>query len=510
MLGIHSFLMLASYTKTMKTRTFIHGFAGKKILKKFPYNILVCTLIVLLLLLTNAAFAQPTTATYWLQGRNADDAPLTTYQARRERVLAALTGKSFLVMFAAQARNRQNDVQYEYRQNSDMFYCSGFGEAGSSLILAPSGITLPDSLDSSRAKHTAILFVDEATPREELWTGAITGSKRAQKLYGIKTLGNEHLRGVLDVMLAKHDTAFITGLPTPLVIEPLTGDTLDLEETLPERCAKKFPNITIRSHHRLLGELRKIKDAAEIELLRKTVTITIAGHRETIESVRPNQYEYEAEAVMESAFKRRGAEDVGYPSIVGAGANSCVLHYTTSRRQMRSGELLLMDCGAEYHNYTADITRTVPVNGKFTPEQREIYNLVYAAQEAAIKEYRKNNDWRKPHSRAVEIVRAGLLKLGVITNPDDYKLYFPHGSVHYIGLDVHDAGSYGLFQPNMVLTCEPGIYIPENSPCDKKWWNIGVRIEDDVLITDGEPEVLSAALPRTAEGIERLMKGRKK
>jgi Xaa-Pro aminopeptidase len=422
-------------------------------------------------------------------------------------VLAALSGKSFLVIFAADGRNRQNDVQYEYRQNSDLFYLSGFGESRSALILAPAGILLPDSLDSLRVRHTAILFVQEPTPQEELWTGAITGSKRAQTIHGIKTFSSEHLRGVLDAMLAKHDTAFITGLPTPRVVEPLMSDTLDVEQTLPERCAKQFPNLVVRSHKRLLGELRKIKDAAEIELLRKAVSITIAGHRATIESVRPLQYEYQAEAVMEAAFKRRGAEDIGYASIVGAGANACVLHYITNRRQMHSGELLLMDCGAEYHNYTADITRTVPVNGKFTPEQRDIYNLVYAAQEAAIKEYRKNVDWRKPHSRAVEIIRAGLLKLGVITIPDDYKLYFPHGSVHYIGLDVHDAGAYSLFQPNMVLTCEPGIYIPENSPCDKKWWNIGVRIEDDVLITDGEPVILSDALPRTAEGIERMMKG---
>jgi Xaa-Pro aminopeptidase len=497
---------LASYTKTMKTRTLNHGFAEKI----FFHSVFVCTITVLLLLFANTGFAQPTTATYWLQGRNGDDAPLTTYQARRERVLAALSGKSFLVMFAAHERNRQNDVQYEYRQNSDMFYCSGFCESESALILAPAGIVLPDSLDSSHTRHTALLFVKEAAPRKELWTGAITGSKRAQMLYGIKTLGNQQLRGVLDKMLVKHDTAFITGLPTPRVIEPLVGDTLDLEETFPERYAKKNPNLIVRSHKRLLGELRKIKDPFEIELLRKAVNITVAGHREAIESVRLNQFEYETEAVMEAAFKRRGAEDVGYASIVGAGANSCVLHYTTSRRQMRSGELLLMDCGAEYHNYTADITRTVPVNGKFTPEQREIYNLVYAAQKAALKEYRKNTDWRKPHSRAVETVRAGLLKLGIITSPDDYKLYFPHGSVHYIGLDVHDAGAYSLFQPNMVLTCEPGIYIPENSPCDKKWWNIGVRIEDDVLITDGEPEVLSDALPRTAEEIERMMKARKK
>lgn len=460
-------------------------------------------------------FAQPTTATYWLQGRNSDDAPLSAYRARRERVLSALSEKSFVVLFSADERVRQNDVSYEYRQNSDVFYCTGMNELGTTLLLVPRGITLrgviPDSAlvsnTSNQVPFTALLFVREQNRRDELWNGAITGRERAEKLYGIPTLESKYLRAVLNDMLAKHDTVYISELPTSDIAEPLLADTLNLETALPERVAARFPNLKVRSHKRLLGELRKIKDLSEVELLRKAINITIQGHLATIRAMRPKMYEYEAEAVMESTFKRLGAEDVGYASILGAGANSCVLHYTASRRQALSGEVLLMDCGAEYHNYTADITRTIPVGGIFSREQREIYNLVYAAQEAAIREYRKGTDWRKPHSRAVEVIRAGLLKLGIITNPDDYKLYFPHGSVHYIGLDVHDAGQYGLFQPNMVLTCEPGVYIPEGSPCDKKWWNIGVRIEDNILITNGDPVILSAALPRTADGIEKLMRG---
>lgn len=466
---------------------------------------LLCVIIFATGLHSSNVLAQPTTATYWLQGRNTDDSPLSAYKMRRDRVNAALSEKSFMVLFAADTRLRQNDVYYEYRQNSDLFYCTGFGEAESALILVPRGIVLPDSLDASRTKHTALLFVQEPSAQKQLWTGALTGSKRAQTLYGIPSFGNVHFRGILKTLLAAHDTVYISELPTQSVFEPLSGDTLDFETNLPQRLKKDFPGLNVFSHQRLLGNMRRIKDSSEIELLRKAVNITVAAHEETIRTVRPDMPEYETEAVMEAGFKRRGAEDVGYGSIIGSGPNSCVLHYTSSRRTMRSGELLLMDCGAEYHNYTADITRTIPVSGRFSPEQKAIYNLVYAAQEAAIKEYRNNVDWRKPHSRAVEIIREGLLKLGIITHPDDYKLYFPHGSVHYIGLDVHDAGTYNTFQPNMVLTCEPGIYIPENSPCDKKWWNIGVRIEDDILVTNGEPVILSATLPRTAEGIERLM-----
>ncbi len=468
----------------------------------------VVALVLILVSVSNSALAQPPDARYWLVGRNADDAPLSRYKERRERILATLSEKSFCVFFAADERNRQNDVNYEYRQNSDLFYTTGFSEAGSALILAPRGIVLPDSLDSSRRKHMALLFVQADDVREQLWNGAITGARRAQELYGIMAIENKHLRGILAELAAAHDTAFITELPTTLVVEPFLSDSLDMQESLVRNLKKQHPNVTLRSHQRLLGELRKIKDSHEVELLKKSVNITIAAHREAILATRPDMFEYEIEAAMEAGFKRRGAEDVGYASIVGAGPNSCVLHYTASRRQMRSGEVLLMDCGAEYHNYTADITRTIPISGTFSPEQAAVYDIVYAAQEAAISEYRAGVDWRKPHSRAVEIIRAGLLKLGIITQPDDYKLYFPHGSVHYIGLDVHDAGVYGQFQPNMVLTCEPGVYIPENSPCDKKWWNIGIRIEDDILVTNGDPVNLSAALPRKRDALEKLMKSR--
>jgi Xaa-Pro aminopeptidase len=457
-------------------------------------------------------FAQPPAAAYYLHPRHADDIPLSRYAERRGKVLSTMSPKSLAVFSAAEVRNRQNDVDYEYRQSSDFWYLCGFPESESSLVLIPGGIVLPKTLDSTGTRHDALLFVKKRDLYLEMRSGSITGADRAKSMYGIMALENVNFASVLGTLLQpedstlKRDTVFVTTFPTSAVVEPLSGEAVNIERESRLRLQKQYPRAVIRSQKRLLADMRQIKDADELRLLRKAIDISLAGHREAIAQTKPKAYEYEIEAAMEGAFKRLGAEDVGYPSIIGAGANSCILHYTFSRRQAEAGEVLLMDCGAEYHGYTADITRTIPVSGKFSPEQREIYNLVYTAQEAAIKEYRKGVDWRLPHSKAVDIIRTGLIKLGVITNPDDYKLYFPHGSVHYIGLDVHDAGNYATFQPNMILTCEPGIYIPAGSACDKKWWNIGVRIEDDVLVTDGEPVIVSAALPRTAEGIEAMMK----
>jgi Xaa-Pro aminopeptidase len=205
-------------------------------------------------------------------------------------------------------------------------------------------------------------------------------------------------------------------------------------------------------------------------------------------------------------FKKDGSEYVGYPSIVGGGENSCILHYETNRKKLESGNLLVIDAGAEYHGYTADITRTLPVDGTFSPEEKAIYNIVLEAQEAGIKACKAGSEFRATHKAAVAVIQKRLLELGVIKDSNDFMKYFFHGTSHYLGLDVHDAGNYGRLAPGQIITVEPGIYIPAGSPCDKKWWNIGVRIEDDVLITTGEPEVLSGKLPKKAEEVEALMK----
>jgi Xaa-Pro aminopeptidase len=220
----------------------------------------------------------------------------------------------------------------------------------------------------------------------------------------------------------------------------------------------------------------------------------------------PGMKEYQAQAVAEYIFKKEGSEYVGYPSIVGGGENSCILHYETNRKKLEAGNLLVIDAGAEYHGYTADVTRTLPVNGVFSPEEKAIYNIVLEAQEAGIKACKQGVEFRATHKATVAIVQKRLKELGIIKESNDFMKYFFHGTSHYLGLDVHDAGNYGKLAPGNIITVEPGIYIPAGSDCDPKWWNIGVRIEDDVLITGGEPEVLSGKLPKKTEEIETLMK----
>ena len=225
-----------------------------------------------------------------------------------------------------------------------------------------------------------------------------------------------------------------------------------------------------------------------------------------MKAMHPGMSETEIQGIHEFVYKIYGSEYEGYPSIVGAGNNGCVLHYVENNKTKVDNDLVLMDVGAEYHGYTADVTRTIPANGKFTPEQKAIYDLVYDAQEAGIKAAIIGNTTKVIDQIAKAVVHKGLIDLGIAKNVEDAKQYFPHGTSHHIGLDVHDLNLRGEFKPNMVITVEPGIYIPEGSPCDKKWWGIAVRIEDDVLITESAPVLLSNEAPRKSEQIEALMK----
>ena len=262
--------------------------------------------------------------------------------------------------------------------------------------------------------------------------------------------------------------------------------------------------------------MRGVKLEEELELIKKAVDISTLGQREVMKAIQPGMSETEVQGMHEFIFKKYRAEYEGYPSIVGAGHNGCVLHYIENYKpEIEDGELILMDLGAEYHGYTADVTRTIPVNGKFSKEQKIIYDLVYDAQEAAMNICREGTSFNDLYLATLEVVNQGLLELGLYTtldstdvfNPETGRnMYYPHGCCHHIGLDVHDKGTYDLLQQNMVITIEPGIYIPEGSPCDEKWWDIPVRIEDDFLITKDGCELLSDLAPRKSEEIEELMK----
>ena len=253
------------------------------------------------------------------------------------------------------------------------------------------------------------------------------------------------------------------------------------------------------------AEMREIKTKEELKLLTKAIKISAIGQIEMMKAMQPHMSELEIQGIHEFVYKKYGAEYEGYPSIVGSGNNGCILHYIENNRTKVDNDLVLMDLGAEYRGYTADVTRTIPANGKFTKEQKAIYELVLKAQNAGIKAAVVDNMFWEPGKRAKNSINQGLADLKIISSPYTKHNYFPHGTSHHIGLDVHDPGTYGTLKENMVITVEPGIYIPEGSPCDKKWWGIAVRIEDDILITTKGPKNLSEDAPRTIEAIERMM-----
>ncbi|HXO74952.1 MAG TPA: M24B family metallopeptidase, partial [Puia sp.] len=258
-------------------------------------------------------------------------------------------------------------------------------------------------------------------------------------------------------------------------------------------------------YNKLVASLREIKTPEEMALMRRTVSISCIAHAEVMKAIQPGMSEGELQGLQEYVHKKLGAEYVGYPSIVGGGANGCILHYEENARVNVGKDMVLMDIGAEYHGYSADITRTVPSTGKFNAEQKAIYDLVYQAQEAIFPLCREGVPFDQLNKKSTEVLAEGLVKLGVIKDKSQVHLYYPHGCSHFLGLDVHDLGNYDqTLKENMVITVEPGIYIPAGSPCDKKWWDIGVRIEDDVRIGKDKFELLSWQAPRKSEDVEKL------
>jgi Xaa-Pro aminopeptidase len=427
--------------------------------------------------------------------------PRTEYARRRASVQSQLDSASAMLVRSADVRNRSNDVDYEYRQRNGLLYLSGVLESESALLLLPR----PFRVDGDTTSQ--ILFVSERNPSMETWTGLKMGPGMAAQVTGIRTvLPYGRLNEVLDSVLPSIARLYYDDWMYGSEREPLTGTSYAWDREMRKGLKAKLPCLDVRRASDILTPMRMIKSPAEISLMQRAADISIEGHRQTIRNARPGMHEYEFAAMMEYQFHRLGAEHPGYPSIVGSGPNTCILHYETNRRQSQAGDLVLMDCGAEYHGYTADITRTFPVSGTFTKEQRAIYDIVLEAQIAGIEACRAGNNFRIPHRKAIDVIVAGLKRLGIIKEDQEYSNYFMHGTSHYLGLDVHDVGSAGELAPGMVLTVEPGIYIAAGSDCDPKWWNIGIRIEDDILVTSGAPVNLSAALERTADDIEKLMR----
>jgi len=418
------------------------------------------------------------------------------HQDRRDTLRKLLPENSCAILLSNPLRNRSNDVDFQYSQDPDFYYLTGLVEPNSLVIIFKSPV------DIDGTKTNELIFVQERDPESEKWNGIRLG------IPGVKKLGFETVmlnRDFENFSFPRNIDRILVKFPTDIRetgrkpgINWLVSKLKSKIEAL-EKEAEILPLIKI------LASLREIKKPEELLLLQKAVDISMEGLKEAIRAIEPGMKEYQAQSIVEFYFQYRGAEYPGYGSIAGSGLNSCILHYTTNRKTLREGDMIVMDMGAEYHGYTADITRSVPVNGKFTAEQKQIYDLVLKAQLDGIQKSRPGNSFYDPHKAAMDIITGGLLELGIIRETSEARRYFNHGTSHYLGLEVHDPGTYGQLKPGMVITVEPGVYIPENSPCDKKWWNIGIRIEDDILITEGEPVVMSGALPKSWQEIEKIM-----
>jgi Xaa-Pro aminopeptidase len=424
------------------------------------------------------------------------------HHGRREAIRKGLPDSACAVFFSNPERARANDTKFIYHQDPNFYYLTGLNEPNSMLIIFKEPQTFYDTIVTNE-----LIFVQNRNPLQESWTGKRFGKEGVIKQLGFKyALLNDDFAD-FKIDFSKYYKVYHLELFDDAHDDKEDkGDLYSLMKHFKEKTSYKRKNTDGFNLYGLMAGLREIKQPEEMVLMRKAIDMSCIGHAEVMRALVPGMTEYQAQAVAEYMFKKDGSEYVGYPSIVGGGENSCILHYETNRKKLEGGNLLVIDAGAEYHGYTADITRTLPVDGVFSAEEKAIYNIVLEAQEAGIKACKAGLEFRATHKAAVAVVQKRLMELGIIKESNDFMKYFFHGTSHYLGLDVHDAGNYGRLAPGQIITVEPGIYIPEGSKCDPKWWNIGVRIEDDILITAGEPEVLSGKLPKKIEEVEALMK----
>jgi len=490
------------------------------------------------------------------------------HKNNRKQLREKLPNNSVAIYFSAPVRNRANDVDFEYHQDPNFYYLTGWEEPHAVLLVYNTPQTDEEGTYSEK------LYVRDRDARNEMWNGRQLGVSGALKMgfdrvvnkteFSKQALDFDRFDTVLmfdfenDVRNRDNDTSDLYDLQKhfkkqinypddfdavryrlyqqirtvnneevpslkrriyymitsdkTLEDDPVIQDFLKIDEKtvltdLKTRSAHllKDYNFDIDQLSYIMASLREKKSPEEIILLKKAIRISAQGQIEVMKAIHPEMTEREVQGIHQLVFKIYGAAHEGYPSIVGAGNNACILHYVTNDKTDLKKQLILMDLGAEYKGYTADVTRTIPVSGIFSPEQRAIYQIVFDAQTAGINAAINGTTFRAVSEATNEVVQKGLLALGLIEKKEEYRRYLPHGISHHIGLDVHDPGLYDKLSPSMVITVEPGIYIPEGSPCDPKWWNIGIRIEDDILITDTTPINLSSNAPRSWNDIEAMM-----
>ena len=430
------------------------------------------------------------------------------YRVRRNRVISSMESNSLAILSAAPSRLRNRDTEYPFRQNSDFFYLTGLEEPEAILVLI-----------SNRSGGEAILFLKDRDPNQELWTGESLGIENATTTIGIEEVYPiDALHSTLPELLTGVDRIYVT-----------LGEYSDFDQQflsmindirLIESGGASAPE-TLVSFKKILHEQRLYKSNSEIGLMQRAADITTKAHLRAFERCQPGISETQLEAELIYEFMRHDARFAAYPSIVGSGKNACVMHYVRNDSILVDGELVLIDAGCEFHNYASDITRTIPINGRYSSEQKAIYEIVLDAQNRAIDSATVGSNFNTPHEIATEVLAQGLLDLGLlqgsldeVLEEESFKRFTLHRTSHWLGLDVHDVGDYRIrgdwrpLEENMILTVEPGIYIPntENyADIEERWRGIGIRIEDDVLIEKQGNRILSAALPKELEAIEALM-----
>ncbi|MFW5451070.1 MAG: Xaa-Pro aminopeptidase [Methylophagaceae bacterium] len=427
------------------------------------------------------------------------------FAKRRQRLIDIMGENSIAVLPNAKVSTRNRDVDYIFRSDSNFHYLSGFDEPESLIVIIP-----------GRPHGEYLLFCRERDLNKEIWDGYRAGQEGAVEQYGADdSYPFSDLNDILPGLLEGKEKVFYTIGNVPSFDHRMVGWLNHLRNA--SRQGKSSPTEMIELDH-VLNELRLFKSSNEIKAMRHAAETSAQAHIRAMNFTQPGKWEYQVEAEIIHEFMKNDCRSPAYPSIVGGGENGCILHYIENNHRLKNKDLLLIDAGGEYDYYAADITRTFPVNGKFTPAQKTLYNIVLDAQKAAINEVKPGNHWNQPHEAAVRVLTDGLLKIGLLKGKletliknEKYRDFYMHRTGHWLGMDVHDVGDYKiggewrLLEPGMVLTVEPGLYIRDPKNIAKKWHFIGIRIEDDVLVTKTGHDVLSKSAPKEVDEIEALM-----
>ena len=434
------------------------------------------------------------------------------FSERRARLIEQMAPNSIAIVPAAREVIRNGDAHYPFRQHSDFYYLSGCDEPDALLVL----LAEPASAQSPKTGRS-ILFCRAKNPHEELWHGRRVGWENASQVYGVDDgfaidIIDDKLPELLSDRIQLYYTIGCNKDWDDRVTQALNQVRAKVRRGA--NCPQQLMNLDT-----LLHEMRLHKSTAEIAIMRRAAKLSAQAQIRAMQACRPGRNEYHLEAEIQHQFASHGARFAAYSPIVGGGDNGCILHYTDNNATLTAGDLVLIDAGCELQYYAADITRTFPVNGHFSAEQKALYELVLTAQQAAIDVVKPGNHCHQPHQAAVQVITEGLVTLGLLTGDINtlietgaYKAFYMHGTGHWLGMDVHDVGNYKIdgqwrtLQPGMVMTVEPGIYIAANNTAvAEKWRGIGIRIEDDVLVTKDGCEILSIDAPKTVADIEAVM-----